>query len=255
LLGEFRLWRDHLPLEPAEWKTQKAKALFKILLTEQGRLVLQDRIIEYLWPRQPYKDALNSLWVCVNQLRRTLEPNLRKPAASQFILSRDNGYLFNGAGLCTLDIDELLVFLNQGDAHRAKGELESAIAYYENAKNLYAGDYLEEDLYADWAITRRLELQQAHCHLLKSLAECWAALSQYPKALSYYQKILAKERCREAIWREVMRCYWHLGERDQALLAFEQCKEILRKELKVQPLLPTIELQAKIAQGVIPSSS
>ena len=246
LFGEFRAWRDDFPIEQAAWKTQKTKALLKILLTHKGRLVLQDQIIEYLWPRLSTRDAKNSLWVCVNQLRRTLEPHLNRPSDSHFVISRSNGYLFDDAGLCTVDTHEFVAQIAEGDAYRSKGDLESAIACYEYAIAIYSGDYLEEDLYADWAINKRLELQQAHCQLLRNLAECWAALGQLNNALRYYQKILSKERCRETIWREVMRCYWHLGERDQALLAYEECREILRRELRVQPLPPTLELREKI---------
>ncbi|MBI1744061.1 winged helix-turn-helix domain-containing protein [Candidatus Acetothermia bacterium] len=253
LLGDFQVWRDGVLITPEEWKTQKEKTLMKILLTERGHLVQQDQLIEALWPNLCPQLAHNSLWVCVNHLRHTLEPQLSKPADSHFILWRSNGYLFSAEDICTLDTDELTIYLKRGDDFKQKEELDSAIAAYQAAEALYRGDYLEEDPYEDWAVIRRSELLQSYGEILKNLAECWAQAGQHQKALTCYQKILAKERCHEAIWHQVMLCYWRLGERDRALLAFEQCCEILKRELRIQPMPQTLELRQFITKTTFQS--
>lgn len=50
-----------------------------------------------------------------------------------------------------------------------------------------------------------------------------------------------------------MLCYWRLRERDQALKAFEQCRDILRKELSIPPMRETLELRRCIVEEAIQS--
>jgi DNA-binding SARP family transcriptional activator len=86
LLGKFRVWRDDVQIEPEEWRTEKAKALLKILLTER-RVFTQDELIEYLWPDfDPDKAAVN-LRVRISELRHILEPDLERGSQSRYILT------------------------------------------------------------------------------------------------------------------------------------------------------------------------
>jgi DNA-binding SARP family transcriptional activator len=249
LLGRFHLWRNQELISAKEWKTNKEKALLKILLTQPGHVFLQDQLLALLWSHLTPKAAIKNLWVCVNHLRHILEPSLDKPANSRFIVSHLNGYQFNRSQHCAIDTDAFGELIKQGDAQLRRQEFEAATKSYEVAAALYQGDFLEEDLYEDWSIESRHQLKSRYLDLLNNLGELYQQANQNEEALHCYQKFLQKEPCRESVWRKAMLCYWRMGERDQALLAFKRCAEILRRELEVEPMTETIELRNNIARG------
>jgi DNA-binding SARP family transcriptional activator len=253
MLGEFQIWRNHLSIRANEWKSHKEKTLLKILLVHRDHVILQDQLIELLWPDVRYSAALNNLWVTISNLRRLLEPALRKPSDSQMILSQPSGYKLTTSGTVRLDIDDFSAQVAAGNELCERGQFHAALIAYRAAQALYTGDFLAEDRYEEWTLTKRLELSQEHLHLLKTMAECHMTLEQYQQALSPLLKILTLQPCWETIWRKVMLCHWLSGERDQALFAFDRCREILKKQLKVPPMSSTLELRDRILRGELAS--
>lgn len=79
-LGTFEVWQEGQLIQ--DWKREKTKALFKILLCEPGRVFSQDELIEYLWPDLDPKSAASNLRSRVGELRHVLEPQLQKGSAS-----------------------------------------------------------------------------------------------------------------------------------------------------------------------------
>lgn len=251
LLGEFQIWRNDHFITPHEWPTQKVKSLLQILLTERNRVVPSDQLIEWLWPRVLPNSALKSLHTTVSRLRHVLEPRVKPPVGSHFIITRHPGYTFDPAGRCQIDVDEFLARTEEGKRSEQRGELGPAIAAYTAAEKLYRGDYLEEEIYEDWSIATREQLRETYFDLLSNLARCYAQQGRYRQALVRCHKILARDPCQEGVWRQVMTYYYYAGEKAQALRAFERCREILAEELNVDPMPQTQELHRRILCGEV----
>ena len=139
------------------WPTQKSRQLFEILLINYGRLVTADRLIEYLWPALSIKKARNNLWVTISQARRVLEPDLASRASSTFIRKQGDGYQFLPNQDCWIDIEAFKEAIDQAQNAAATTE---AIEHFQNAVNLYQGDLLTHDPYAEWAIQPRRRLRE-----------------------------------------------------------------------------------------------
>jgi DNA-binding SARP family transcriptional activator len=246
LLGRFQIWRDGRLLPPSTWPTRKACQVLKILITHQQRAVPGDELVEWLWPGLSLSSARNSLWVAVSSLRHFLEPEIAARETSSFIVTTPPGYRFDPAGRCELDVDTFLNSVEQGHRCYERGDLPAAIDAYLAARALYGGDYLVEDLYEDWAAAARHRLREALLEIEGALASCYLALARTREALVHAREVLGRDPGRESAWRLVMEAHYRAGEQDQALRAFEECRQWLSEELGVDPLPETQALHEHI---------
>ena len=242
-LGSFRVWRQSGLVSNETWPTHKSNLLFKILLTERGHFVSADRLIEYLWPDLPPKQARNNLWVTVSQVRRVLQPDLPRRAPSDYILTQPQGYLFSRDSDYWLDVS---VFVDQLEAARQADQVTARIKALEAARQLYRGDYLEEHPYEDWVLATREELRGHHLALLTDLAEDHARQGRYRRAISLCHEGLAIDNTREAVYRQLMLYHYCAGEQNSALKVYHKCRRILRDEIGVDPMPDTISLHRQI---------
>jgi DNA-binding SARP family transcriptional activator len=253
LLGHFQVWCDDQPLSSAAWPGRKARQLFKILITHRHRVVSGDELVEWLWPHLSPESARNSLWVAVSRLRRLLQPQAADRLAFPLIDTVPPGYRFDPAGRCEIDVDAFEARFREGWSHHQRGDWAAAIGAYTAAEALYAGDYLVEDPYEDWAIPTRERLADAFLDVHEGLAICYLAQGSYDRALDQARQVLARDRGRESAWRLVMEAQYRAGAQDQALRTFEQCRAALASELGVDPLPETVALHERILRAPLPA--
>jgi DNA-binding SARP family transcriptional activator len=69
----------------------------------------------------------------------------------------------------------------------------AAIARFESAEALYAGDFLEEDPYEDWAVGLREEAQATYIAVARTLAAAAAERGDADGATRFYLRILERD--------------------------------------------------------------
>jgi predicted ATPase/DNA-binding SARP family transcriptional activator len=232
-LGEFSVKREGALLG---WSNAKTKALFQILIGERGRYFSKDQLIERLWPEtEDLGTAASNLRGRVRELRRLLEPDLLKGSKSRYILTRREGYCFNSEADCWVDVEEFAHCLQDGERLLQAGYLGEALTAFEQALQLYRGDYLPDVLYEEWALERRAHWRQEHLLALERSAELHAQLGRLSEARTRCRQLLEREPYRESTWLLLMRLHAAAGERAEALCAYERCCEVLQEELGVDP--------------------
>lgn len=252
LFGEFEALRDGILVPKEAWGREKTKAVLKILVSQRGKVFKQDELIEKLWPEMDPQRAASNLRGRIAELRHALEPSLKTGAQSQYILTRYEGYGFSAQADCWLDTEEFVRLYEQGSRLEKPGQWEEALQSYEQAAQLYRGDFLEEDRYEDWAIPLREKWQEKYLDLLSSLAECHARLGQYRRALARCHQALRIEAYRESFYRQLMLYYYLAGDQREALQAYEQCRKTLQEELGAKPAAETQRLYEQIQNREIP---
>ncbi|MFQ5855302.1 MAG: tetratricopeptide repeat protein [Anaerolineae bacterium] len=266
-LGPFRVHRSDSPIPDPAWKTQKNKALLKILLTYRRRALTKEQLMEWLWPHLDPDAAGRNLRVAVSQLRRALEPDLPRGSQSSFILTTDAGYAWNTKADYWLDAEEFerlaasrwqradsrWQVADSSANQDAISHQPSAISHMQSAISLYQGDYLEEDRYADWATAERERLRELYFALLTRLAEAYARQGRYQRAVASCREVLAADRCRESVWCQLMLYHHHAGDQALALRAYEECRHALAEELAVEPLPETIALYEQVLRREVPA--
>jgi predicted ATPase/DNA-binding SARP family transcriptional activator len=249
LFGTFEVWREGQFIQ--DWKREKTKTLFKILLCDPGRVFSQDELIEYLWPDLDPKSAASNLRSRVGELRHVLEPYLQKGSQSKYIVTRHQGYCFQRHPDDWLDVAELNYLYEAGCQAEGQGNWAKAVSLYQSAASLYRGPYLVEDLYEEWAIAPRQKWQVLYLDILSHLAECHARLGQYRRAIARCREILRHEKYRESTYRQLMLYSYLAGHHGEALRTYQECHTALA-ELSTQPEPATQKLHEQILQRHIP---
>ncbi|QRN82602.1 tetratricopeptide repeat protein [Chloroflexota bacterium] len=243
LLGHFEISVSGRGLSAQDWQSQQTQTIGKILFTNRGKVVTGEQLIEILWPNEPVESARRRLHVRISQLRSLLQDN------KSLIQTVHGGYLFQPDETCCLDVEQFQAHLAEGARLQEQGQQIEAIGVLEQARELYRGDLLAEDLYADWTYHQREALRETFITLLIELSECYAQQGRYRLAIARTRQALAKDPLRETIYVRLMLYHYYAGERNQSLRVYDQCKQMLIGELGVDPLKSTVDLYNKIQKG------
>ena len=108
--------------------------------------------------------------------------------------------------------------------------------------DLYRGDLLEDESYAEWCCEEREVLKEMFLATLRRLAGLHMEESAPEKSVQAYRRALNIDPLREENHQGLMRALWATGRRDEALRQYQICREVLFRELDVGPLPETEEL-------------
>jgi DNA-binding SARP family transcriptional activator len=246
-LGRLRVFRDQALLD---FPTKKAQDLICFLLLHAEETLERDLVAERLWPMRPPGKARRCLSTTLWRLRQTLEC---LPSSQSYLLTERNTLAFNTTAPYWFDVE---VFERQA-AFGLAGSLPCTEAHcraLEEALDLYCGDFLE-GCYEDWCLVERERLQLLLLRVLKRLQRDCRLGGAFEAAISYGHRLLTLDPLQEDVHREVMRSYVEAGQRPLALEQFQRCQEILRRELRIEPMPETWQLYRQIRSGQEPTLS
>jgi len=242
-LGGFRAWRDGVEVAPAAWGREKALRLFQFFVTVRGRRLHKEQIVDQLWPNQDWETSDRDFRVALNAAHKTLEPE-RKPRAQPHFIQRHG--LAYGLNMEKTWVDAGAFESLVSAGNRAlPDDSPAAIEHYRAAVSLYAGDYLPERRFEDWASTEQERLQVLVLGTMTTLAGLLVEQSPL-ESLRLTQRVLAVDPVWEDAYRAQMRVYLAQGNRPLALRTYQRCVETLEREFGVEPLPETRELHEKI---------
>ena len=213
-LGRFAVLQAGQPVPLAVWQSRKARDLLKLLVARKGRPITREAAAEAMWPGEAPEALGNRLSVALSTIRKVLDPARRHPA----------GYYLNADGrtiaLRTEHVSvDLLEFGRVADAAAAllsSGDLVGAEGHLRLARQIYAGDFLEEDLYEEWAAGTREETRARLLTVLRSLARLAADRGDDEAASQQLSQVLEQEPYDEDAWLCLVACLLRLRRHGQA---------------------------------------
>lgn len=230
--------------------SKKGRAILRYLVTRPERRASKDVLLDLFWPGEPVERSGHKLHIAISSLKQALREAVGAALGEdeECVLFKDDCYSFHSAIRLDLDTERFSAHCRAGDRLRREGRRAEAIVEYESARALYRGDFLTEDLYVDWAIAPRARLEEMYLMALGTLAEGHLDRGQFAESISCCRQILARDSYREDAYRQLMRSYSRIGQRNQALREFLACKEVLQRELGVGPMQETISLYEQIVR-------
>lgn len=205
LLGGFLVEVDGHPVQAEAWRHRRGADLVKLLALAPQHKLHRDQVMERLWPELGGEAAGANLRKAVHYARRAL----------------------GGLEAITTDGDMVALWPEgplQVDAERALsggGRIETAL-------DLFAGELLPEDRYADWTEPYRERLRARRLELLR--------------AAGRWDQVLELDPADEVACRALMRACLERGNRQDAIRQFQRLREVLRVDLGVAPEPATIGL-------------
>ncbi|ABX06442.1 MAG TPA: hypothetical protein DEF47_15550 [Herpetosiphon sp.] len=233
--GQMRAWRGSS--EVLNWGRKSAIALLGILITQRGQWIQREQICDLFWPDLAPNQAEAHFKVALNALTAVLEPERPTRQASSYIQRRNTAYrlAFDTAPI-QLDVLRFEQLLQR--ANHASNPLE-AINYYRQALNLYAGDFLGDCLYSDWANAVREQLRHHFVQAACELAQLLLAEQQPTEALEWAEAALQADPYQENAYQASFMAYAQLGNRVQLQRSYQRCQQVLEHDLGLAPMPTT----------------
>jgi DNA-binding SARP family transcriptional activator len=249
LLGKFEAEVERAGVVQAvsSWQRRSAKALTKLLAIYPRHALHRDQILEILWPGADIDSALNSFGKALHAARHAFEPSLPP--------RKDSAYLRLTETMVELRSEHVEIDVDRFEQLADHALRSREVTAYEAALAAYGGELLPEDRYAEWCIERRGSLTDLYVRLLLGVAEVLKERGAYNAAADHLRAALSHDPMQETVHRRLMRLYAEMGTPDQAIRQFHLCKEVLRRELELEPQRETVSLYQGILGNRVPDHS
>ena len=223
---EMRSGGQQLPKPP----TANSQSLLAYLVLHRHQIQPRGRLAGLFWGDRSDRKARRSLATALWHIRRCL-------SQEGLVLSDPHSAQFNPQADLWLDVDEFESLASQKDLSK----LQAAVA-------LYRGDLLD-GFYDDWVLSERYRLEILFAEALARLIAAQETRGEYDATLTTALRLLRCDPLREDAYRAAMRAYCWLGQRHAAVGQYQRCREVLREELGIEPMVETAELYQAILDG------
>ena len=227
----------------------RSASLLAYLALGHGRSFSRSELLASLWPEPGASASSGSFNTALWRLRRLLET---PPLSHGNLITSDR----RGAiALCPqadvwLDVTEFDRLVTPRLARAPERLTDEDIDALERGVRLYKADLLVE-LSDDWALRARERYRRNFLNALYRLMQIATIRRQYRDGIAHAQRILDHDPLREDVHRDLMQLFVDSGQRALALRQFEHCRELLRRELAIQPMRETQALYRRIADSAV----
>jgi DNA-binding SARP family transcriptional activator len=235
-LGRFAVMHAGEPVPLAAWQSRKARDLLKVLVARRGRPLTREAAAEAMWPDEAPEALGNRLSVALSTIRKVLDPQRRHPA--DYYVVSDARTIALRTDRVSIDLIEFLRISDRASELMTQGERDAAEGPLRRARQLYAGDFLEEDLYEDWAVEVREEARSRLLAVLRLLARLAADSDDDEATGQYLGQLLEREPYDEDAWLALVASQLRLRRHGEARRSYAAYARRM-KELGVVPVALT----------------
>jgi DNA-binding SARP family transcriptional activator len=229
------------------WLAQRPGQLLKFMVATRGRPVHAEEIAHALWPEAGY-EAPGNVRHHMHALRRRLEPKRPNRAPSEFIVTRGAGYQLDAARV-TIDADVFADLAEAGLDAVGNGDVEHGRRLLGQAAELYGGDFLADEPYADWALDERDRLRDLASRVLRALADLGRAAGDLEDAYRHLRRLAELEPLDTDVQRELLAVCLRRGRRTEATRRYHALRVRTMRELGQEPAFSLADLADEIERS------
>jgi len=143
-LGRFEVYVGGRPITELRGITRQAMTTLALLVWSGEQGISRQRLQTIVWPSLPAERARNALNVAIHHLRRALEPDLREPRHSRYIMRLDHSFLFRPEAGAWIDYQAFEDLCDRAQRSLQAGRMDEALQAFQTAISLYQGDYFDD---------------------------------------------------------------------------------------------------------------
>src|SRR5262249_22970192 len=231
LLGGLEVTSDAVADAPL---ARKARGLLAYLALHPRQAQSREKLAALFWSGIPEAQARMNLRQALSGLRKALS-------------STDGVHLLTAGDHISLHLNGVAIDVERFEAlveQSTTDSLEQALALYRG--DLLDGFSLKEEAFEEWVVAERVRLRLRAIEALEKLIADYRAKQNHARWLRAAVRLLTLDPLREDIHREVMRIHAAQGHLGSAVKQYETCRDILLRELGVQPEAETQKLFQEI---------
>jgi DNA-binding SARP family transcriptional activator len=218
VLGGFQVERGGRVITRREWQSRKARELLKLLIARRGRPLTRDAAVERLWPDEAPERASPRLSVTLSTLRGVLDPG--KSFDAEHYVATDGAALWLRMEALDVDAERFRAGAEHVLGRAPRTRAEDLVDALGEVEAIYAGDFLEEDLYDDWTVAPREELRALYLRVAHLLAETQESGGQLDQAARAFLRVLERDPYDEPAHLGVVRVLSSAGHHGEARRAY-----------------------------------
>ncbi|MEN8196865.1 MAG: BTAD domain-containing putative transcriptional regulator, partial [Pseudomonadota bacterium] len=209
---------------------RKAGAMIAYLALQDGHAQTRDKLAGLFWSRNTDEQARTNLRQALSRLRKAMA-------------NGDEAPLLASAECVALDMAHIELDVQQFESLLGEGRTDTL----ERAMDLYRGDLLDglslnESDFDHWLWAERERLRVLAVDALLKLIDGYEATSDLNRCVDTSLRLLSIDPLQEPAHRALMRAYASQGRYGMALQQYESCRELLGRELQVEPEPETVAL-------------
>lgn len=234
-------------LTSADFPGQQGRNLFAFLAAERNRPVARTEVAEALWPADLPPSWDSALSAIVSKLRSGLDRVGLDASATLISAAGCYDLRFPPGSWVDMEaaadaIHEAETALRAGDPASAYGP--SAVAHHIARRPFLPGEE------APWIERRREKLRSILVRALECRAEVYLWNGEFPLAIEVARDVIDLEPFRESGHRFLMRAHAAAGNAAEALWVYERCREMISRELGVQPSPETRAIHSEVLSSL-----
>ena len=216
--------------------TRKTRALVAYLALRSDSGQSREKLAELLWSNSAEEQARANLRQSLSSLRKALNSD-----GDAYLATDSDQISLAGPGI-ELDV----AMFEQLIAEATPDALKRAAELYKG--DLLDGFSLKEEPFEAWARAERERLRHLASDMFTKLIAHCDEVGDTERCVETAARLLTLDPLRESAHRIMMRAYAAQGRQTLALKQFETCRDILKRELGVEPDPETIALYREIRQ-------
>jgi DNA-binding SARP family transcriptional activator len=114
--------------------------------------------------------------------------------------------------------------------------------------DLYLGDFLAEELYADWCAMEREYLRDQYITSMMRMVHCHEQMGNLPDAISTLYRVLKMDKYREDAYQKLMVLCASAGRKGEMIRAYTLCKKAIEQDLNMELSKVTTDLYAGLSR-------
>lgn len=234
LFGSFKMVVDNVEIGENEWKTRKICGILKYILANPGKTVSRETLATSFWPESDSKAAYTSLRVALFELKKLLARfGMAFESEDALIAEGKNGFCLCSRNIIKTDADRF-----SGLYGKYKSEKLSPVEMQDllvQMVELYEGDFLEDDSYAEWAVLSRERYRAIFVEVSYKLAELCMAGGESERAEALLVRHMKVDPFDEKACSMLMYVYDSTGRKNQAASMRRQFEKRFETEMGVKP--------------------
>lgn len=220
LLGGFEARLDDGTVVTTGRRKAEALLAYLAIHAEQGHP--RDKLAALLWSDAPAEAARQSLRQVLLAIRRL------GPPGTSLLVTVGEAIAIDRDGVVT-DVAEF----ERLAAQDSEAALAAAAALYRG--DLLAGLPEQSPSFEEWLVVERARLHELGVEALAELLARRVRATQLDAAVRTALQLLRLDPTQEPIQRTLMRLYFSRGRRGAALRQYQECVEVLKRELNTEP--------------------
>jgi putative two-component system response regulator len=232
-MGRFTFFAGTSLIDDQQWKTAKSRYILAYLLINGQERIAEDKIFDAFWRDAPPQKARRRLNSAISQVRHVLESALHRTPL-EIIMHEKESYFLNPQLRLSIDVRDFASFYERGLSEIKEDKIEEGIGSLQRAESLYGGDLLE-GFAMEWVEEKRMSQRLIYGEILLLLIRHHYENECHDVCLHYARKLLSLDERHEKAHFYLIKSLLAVGNKKEAMAAYDTCVEVLRKELGMAP--------------------